>query len=77
MLDYLIVKNNRFVFTSDRAVFIERGIPPSYFDLLLADLEETNNALDRSEREDNWYVDLNDAFEKSKKEMESYRKNAP
>ncbi len=74
--EYMIVKNNRLVLTADRAVFIERGIPPSYFDICQTSVEEMNDGLDRWEKESGLRIDLKEDLERAKKERE-LQKNAP
>ena len=64
MSEVIAVKNNGLVITVDKKYFTSQGIPEAYYDLLEAEFEETNRALEKMVSEQN--VDLTGAVEQFK-----------
>ena len=64
MSEVIAVKNNGLVITVDKKYFTSQGIPEAYYDLLEAEFEETNRALEKMVSEQD--VDLTGALEQFK-----------
>ena len=72
--EVIAVNNNRLVITADKKFFTSQGIPEAYYDLLEADFEETNRALEKMVSEQN--VDLTGAVEQFKVDVINHIKQS-
>ena len=72
MSEVIAVKNNGLVITVDKKYFTSQGIPEAYYDLLEAEFEETNRALEKMVSEQD--VDLTGALEQFKVDVINHLK---
>lgn len=66
MWTHMDVKDKRLVFNGDRELFTSRGIPPSYYDIVIANIQSSNEALDDMEKEGT-EVDMEEVFSRSQR----------
>lgn len=73
----VVVRDNRMVLTVDRDYFVDRGLPPIYYDLTIYSLRETNDGFKRMVKEGiipREQANVEELFEQAKKEFWANKK---
>ena len=73
--DCVQVKDNRLVLAVEKDYFTKNGIPEIYYDFFIESLKETNDGLDKWEK-DGMKLNVDSLFQSAKKEYLEMRKQA-